>query len=108
MSSRARFVRADEGEQLSVLGAAITVKTTSEETGGAYEVVVADSGRGGEIVPHRPPWAEAYFVLEGTMAVQVGRHRHDAGPGDLVTIPARALHGFSVTSDHARFLHVSM
>lgn len=107
MTARAKFLRADEGHLIEALGSAMNVKATSRETDGAYDVVVVDSGPGGDIVPHRHPWAELYFVLEGTMEVQVGRQLHTAAAGDFVNIPARALHGFRVTSASARFLHVS-
>ena len=36
-----------------------------------------------------------------------GRH-HQAGPGDFLTIPPRALHAFRVVSESARFLHISI
>jgi quercetin dioxygenase-like cupin family protein len=108
MTTKAKFLRDDEGQRLSVLGSEMTVKATADETGGAYEVVLAECGPGGDIVPHRHPWQESYFVLDGEMEVQVGRQVHRAGAGSFVTIPPRALHGFRVVSDSARFLHLSI
>jgi quercetin dioxygenase-like cupin family protein len=108
MTTRAKFLGPDEGRDLSVLGGHMTVLATADETGGAYEVVLADSGPGGDIVPHRHPWQEAYFVLAGTLEVQVGRRLHRAEAGSFLTIPPRALHGFRVVGESARFLHVSM
>ena len=108
MSTRAKFLGPDDGRHISVLGSGMTVKATAAETGGAYEVVVAESGPGGDIVPHRHPWQEAYFVLAGTLEVQVGRQVHIAETGSFLTIPPRALHGFRVVGESARFLHISM
>lgn len=102
------FVDEAEAETLRVLGTAMKVLVDAEHTRGAYEVVLVESGRGGDLVPHRHPWEEMYFVLDGTIEVLVGRRRKVMGRGGLVTLPARCLHAFAVLSDSARFLHVSM
>ena len=47
-------------------------------------------------------------MIDGSIEVQVGARHHVAAPGAFVTIPPRAVHGFVVTSDRARFLHVSI
>jgi quercetin dioxygenase-like cupin family protein len=107
MSTRALFHTADSGDRLAVLGTDVTIKVTADDTNGAYEVVVVDSGPGGDAVPHRHPWQEFYFLLEGRVDVQIGARSHQLEPGGIVTIPPRALHAFNVTSERARFLHVS-
>lgn len=107
MPARALFHRADEGDRLAVLGTSVTVKATVDDTAGAYEVVVVESGPGGDAVPHRHPWQEFYFLLAGSVEVQLGARHHRLEAGDLVTIPSRALHAFNVLSPRARFLHVS-
>ena len=108
MTNRAKFVAAGEGEHVDVLGSAMTFLASAADTDGRYEAVMVDSGPGGDTIPHRHPWPEFYVVLEGTMEVQVGARHHRAGPGDFLTIPPLAIHGFTVTSARARFLHVSM
>ena len=107
MSTRALFHRAGDGDRLNVLGTNVTIKATVHDTGGAYEVVVVESGPGGDAVPHRHPWQEFYFLLDGSVEVQIGARDHRMEAGDLVTIPPRALHAFNVVSESARFLHVS-
>lgn len=107
MSTRALFHPADGGDSLTVLGTQVTVKVTADDTGGAYEVVVVESGPGGDAVPHRHPWQEFYYLLDGAVDVQIGARQHRLETGGLVTIPPRALHAFNVVSDAARFLHVS-
>lgn len=102
------FLTAGQGEHLDVLGSAMTFLATAADTGGAYEAVIVESGPGGDIIPHRHPWEELYLLLEGTMDVQVGRQVRAAGPGTFLTLPARCLHGFRVTSERARFLHLSI
>lgn len=71
------------------------------------EVVVVDSGPGGDAVSHRHPWQELYFLLDGLVDVQIGARQHRLEAGGMVTIPPRALHAFNVISERARFLHVS-
>lgn len=98
----------DEAEVIDLLGSRMALLATAEQTSGRYEAVLVDTGPGGDLVPHRHPWEEAYFVVHGTMEVQVGLHVRPVGPGSFVTLPARCLHAFRVTSDTARFLHVSL
>jgi quercetin dioxygenase-like cupin family protein len=108
MHMRANFVPTTDRRPLRVLGSAMSVIATTADTGGALEIVEATSGAGGDIIPHRHPWPEAYYVLEGGMVVQVGARMHECAPGDFVTIPAKSMHGFRVTSESARFLHISL
>jgi quercetin dioxygenase-like cupin family protein len=107
MRNRAVFVRSADTTSRRVLGSSMTFLATSDDTAGAMELVLVESGPGGDVIPHRHPWGEAYFVLDGEMEVQVGARVHHAGSGDFLTIPPRALHGFRVVGGPARFLHVS-
>jgi quercetin dioxygenase-like cupin family protein len=101
------FVPADEGTHLRALGSTATIKATTDDTAGANEWVVIEAPRGADVPAHRHPWGEAYYILAGSLEVQIGAHQHRATVGDFVTIPPRAMHGFAVVSDSARFLHVS-
>jgi quercetin dioxygenase-like cupin family protein len=105
---KAKFLKSDEGEALRVLGTGATVKLDADETGGAMEFVVMDAARGRDLVPHRHPWAETYYILEGVIELQVGARRNRMSAGDFATIPSRAVHAFTVLTDRARFLHVSI
>jgi quercetin dioxygenase-like cupin family protein len=107
VKTRAIFVPADAGEQFDVMGTPMTMIATAADTASTYEVVLVEAEVNGEPLAHRHPWEEFYFVLEGTLEVEVGARRHVAGPGAFVTIPARAVHSFIVRSGPARFLHVS-
>jgi quercetin dioxygenase-like cupin family protein len=108
MKSRAIFLPDDDGEHLRALGCDITVKATVQDTAGAVEWVEVAADQGTAVPPHRHPWGESYYVIDGTLDVQVGARHHAATTGSFVTIPPRAIHGLVVTSDRARFLHVSI
>ena len=108
MSMKATYVPDGSGTAYQVLGSTMTVKAHNDQTGGAYEFVVVETRQGADVVAHRHSWAESYFILEGTLEVQIGARRHEAGPGDFILIPARAVHGFRVLTETARFLHVSI
>ena len=97
-----------DAEAMEVLGSSMSILATADQTGGAYEVVLVDAREGGDLVPHRHPWEEMYFVVDGTVEVRVGGRVRSVGAGSLVTLPARCLHAYRVTSESARFLHVSL
>jgi|SRR6516164_8823091 quercetin dioxygenase-like cupin family protein len=107
MKTRAIYVSSDDGERLRLLGSTVTVKATGDDTGGTMEWVVIESTKGSDVAPHRHPWGEAYFMIDGVLEVQVGARKHVATAGDFITIPPRAVHGFQVVSDSARFVHVT-
>jgi quercetin dioxygenase-like cupin family protein len=107
MKSRAIFLPDNEGEHLRALGCDLTFKATVDDTAGAVEWVEVEAGQGTVVPPHRHPWGESYFVIDGSLEVQVGGRHNVASAGAFVTIPPRAVHAFTVISDRARFLHVS-
>src|SRR5579863_4019265 len=107
MKSRAIFLPNNDGQQLRVLGTDVTIKATVDDTAGAVEWVEVAADQGTAVPPHRHPWGEAYYVIDGSLEVQIGARQHVATAGAFVTIPPRAIHSFVVTSDRARFLHVS-
>ena len=108
MKSRTIFLANNDGERLRVLGTDVTLKATVDDTAGAVEWVEIAAVQGTVVPPHRHPWGESYYVIDGSLEVQVGARHHVATAGAYVTIPPRAIHGFVVTSDHVRFLHVSI
>lgn len=98
-----------EGEPLAV-GATVTVlKATGATTGGGFVLGEATVGPGFAGPPphlHREHH-DAFYVLEGTLTVQVGDELRDEGPGAFVCIPPGVVHTFSNRSDRpVRFLNV--
>jgi quercetin dioxygenase-like cupin family protein len=86
-------VRPGEGRSLWVLGELITLKITSERTGGAYSLFeVISQPRGGQPphVQHRED--ESFWVLEGEYEFLVEGRTTRAGAGSLVYVPKGILH----------------
>ncbi|MFE9748666.1 cupin domain-containing protein [Saccharothrix saharensis] len=99
---------AGEGFELTSPDARITIKVDGAHTDGAYELFEVEAPRGPAVPPHVTPWAKAYYVLHGRMAVLVDGEVHDLGPGSSIAIPPEAAHTFTVHSPSARFLAISL
>ncbi len=97
-----------EGQELFSPDAMVTVKIDAKHTDGAYEMFEIDAPRGPAVPPHGTPWPKAYYVLHGRMAVLVDGELHDLGPGASITIPADAMHTFTVHTPSVKFLAVSL
>ena len=84
-----------EGKALWAVGNLLTFKTTAQDTAGAYsliEMTLAPTGT--TPPPHRHPHTEAFYVLEGTLAIQVGERAVEAGAGAFVLAPGGVVHTF--------------
>ncbi|MFD0200579.1 MULTISPECIES: cupin domain-containing protein [Saccharothrix] len=99
---------AGEGFELNSPDARITVKVDAAHTDGAYELFEVDAPRGPTVPPHGTPWATAYYMLHGRMAVLVDGEVYDVAPGTSITIPPGARHTFTVHSPSARFLAIGL
>lgn len=99
---------AGEGFELNSPDARITVKVDAAHTDGAYELFEVDAPRGPTVPPHGTPWAKAYYVLHGRMAVLVDGEVYDVGPGTSIAIPPGAAHTFTVHSPSVKFLAISL
>lgn len=97
---------AQELRPLNVIGDAITTLISSQD-GTGYELFdlsgPADSGP----PPHAHPWAEAYYVLDGQVAVNIDDQQLLVGPGAVVNIPAGHLHAYKIVSPQARFIVIT-
>jgi quercetin dioxygenase-like cupin family protein len=108
MTAKTQLSTAGDGLELHSPDAHVTVKAGAEHTGGAYELFEIDAPRGPTVPPYRTPWAKAYYLLHGRMAVLVDGELHDLGPGCSITVPANALHTFTVHTPSAQFLAFSL
>lgn len=108
MTQQVQHTAAGEGFELIAPDAVLTIKIDARHTDGRYELFEVDAPRGPATPLHRTGWDKAYYMLHGRMIVQVDDEGYDIGPGSSVTIPAKALHTFTVLSPSAKFLAVSL
>ncbi len=94
-----------EGRAVWVVGDRYTIKTTGEETGGAFALVEAVVPPGGGPPPHvHHREDEAFLVLEGQLTVRVGDQEFAASPGTFVYCPREIPHLLTVETDEVRML----
>jgi len=90
---RKSVIAANKGRRLSALGMAVTLKSISQDTGGAFGVMEA------ALPPHfhgvPPYWhactTEAFYILEGTLAFTLDEETFTAGRGSFVLVPPRTV-----------------
>lgn len=90
-----------------VTGERIVFRQTAADTNGellAIDLVLAPDGHvpGAHVHPHQE---ERFEVVSGRMRFRLGMKKIEAGPGDVVTVPAGAIHKFENAGDepaHAR------
>jgi quercetin dioxygenase-like cupin family protein len=96
-----------DGPALWHLGALLTFKATSAETGQRLWLQEALGERGYASPLHRHTREdEAFYVLDGELSVYVGDDVVRAGAGDFLWGPREVPHAFCVESDTARFLAI--
>ena len=94
-------LRPGEGEPIKIGPSESAIKATGDDTGGSFfmqESVVPPG------VPGPPPHVhermhDMFYVLEGTLTVQVGEERHALGPGSFVCAAPGDVHTFANESD---------
>jgi quercetin dioxygenase-like cupin family protein len=97
-----------EGEALWFLGTLVTLKSSSETTGGRVAVMenYGARGSGSPLHVHRNE-DEWFYVTEGELTFWVGGQVITAPAGSFVFGPRDIPHTFTVSSERARFLLVT-
>lgn len=108
-ATRQPIVRHDqEGDATWFLNGLMTMKATSDETGGAYclmeHLLTAASNPPPHIQHHEE---EAFYVLDGEMEFEVDGSVVLARPGSFALVPRGAAHTFRVLSETARVLVIT-
>jgi quercetin dioxygenase-like cupin family protein len=100
-------LRPGEGEALWFLGQLVTIKSSSESTGGRVGVTesLAPRGSGSPLHVHHNE-DEWFYVIEGELTFWVGGEVISAPAGSFVFGPRNIPHTFMVSSEQARFLLV--
>jgi quercetin dioxygenase-like cupin family protein len=90
-----------EGEHHDAGSAQIFIKAAGEHTGGTFFLAESTLERGfAGPPPHRHrELHDMFYVLEGTLTLQLGDRTVDAGPGTFACVPPGVVHTFRNDSD---------
>ena len=103
------LVRTAETDAVGIAGVRVGFLANAEETLGAIGLVEYTAPPGFPGPPahlHEHTW-DAYYVLEGTLAVRIGDEGLKLGQGDVAVVPPGTVHGFANPTDApTRFLDV--
>ena len=80
-------------QPLNVVGEQITVLASGEATG-SYEIFLQKGPEGSGPPPHKHPWDETYYVVNGIIEFGYDDKTLTALPGTLVHLPAGTTHWF--------------
>ena len=105
---RPRLVKSDDGRHFNIMGAMMTYKVTSEETGGAYSLAVETTPPHGGIPLHvHSREDEAMYILEGEYEIQCGDQFFRATAGAFVFLPRSVPNRYqNVQATPGKFLHI--
>src|SRR5260221_6978075 len=103
---QAFVVKPNEPTPLHLGGELVSILARAEQTG-SVEIFLQAGAEGAGPPPHTHSWDEAYFVLEGVLEVLTGDRAQTLSKGDLVFIPAGALHCFKMMAPGTRFLSLN-
>lgn len=97
----------DGGALLTFHGISTRIKVRSEMTNGAWTLIestVEPHFAGFKLHTHRRI-TETFYVLEGTLTVQLNESQVEAKPGALIVVPPGVWHTYSNrTAAHAKYL----
>uniref|UniRef100_B8HZ44 Cupin 2 conserved barrel domain protein n=1 Tax=Cyanothece sp. (strain PCC 7425 / ATCC 29141) TaxID=395961 RepID=B8HZ44_CYAP4 len=101
-----KVLRSQAGQNLQVLSDRVCIKLKSAASPNRMAVMTIEVPPEGFVPPHtHDKEEESYFVLEGTMMMQLGDQELAIEPGDFVYIPAGTVHGYKNGSNQCvRFL----
>jgi len=86
---------AGEGERLWIVGDTMTLKATTQTTGGSLVILENLTAPGGGPPPHvHTREDEFWFVLDGTFEIRVGDDVHTLGAGGFAFAPRGTVHNF--------------
>jgi len=104
MDSHALIVKPEtRTPAINVHGVMVTVLASGDATGSG-EITLQEGQEGMGPPPHSHNWDESFFILEGSVEIQVDGRNELCGPGTLVHVPAGSAHGFRFGADGGKML----
>ena len=110
LQTKPYMLNSEEGQRLQSVGALVSAKATSEQTGGAFNLFEV-SCPPGYATPLHIHYAEdvAVYVLEGALSVFCGSEKKEATAGSYFFQPRCTPHGFRVEGGKsARILYLTI
>jgi mannose-6-phosphate isomerase-like protein (cupin superfamily) len=94
-------LRSGEGESMQLGGSSVVIKADAETTSGRFALVETTLGAG--FVGPKPhvhrETLDMFFVLEGTLTMELGDETVDLADGAFVLVPPGTSHTFSNRTD---------
>jgi quercetin dioxygenase-like cupin family protein len=93
--------QAGEGERIGAGPSSVTIKATSEQTGGSFYLGEVEIEAG---FPGPPPHVherlhDMFYVLDGTLTVRLGDETRELEAGSFVCVPPGVVHTFRNSTD---------
>jgi quercetin dioxygenase-like cupin family protein len=89
---KVRHVAAKDGRSFAIFGSIITFKDEPKDNGDAFLMFEHRERPESGVLAHREPNHESWYVLEGTLEVDVEGTRYRLGPGDFLSVPPGVVH----------------
>ena len=99
MGKQMVVVKDGAGEALQVMGARVKFLCTSDKTDKAWSLMEVGLPLHAGPPPHKHPWDEAYYVIEGEVRFHLAGREQVFKAGDFVYAPGNTLHGFQGASE---------
>ncbi|MCM1983662.1 cupin domain-containing protein [Lyngbya confervoides] len=106
-SGSINFLAPNQGQTLQVLQDTLRILEEGDGSQTQYQVFELTGPMNSGPPPHRHPWAESFFILEGEVELLFGDQTMVGRPGDFVSAAAEQLHTFRIISQTARFLVIT-
>jgi len=100
-------LRPDQREQpLDVLGTQVTILASNAATR-SYGITFQQGDEGTGPPPHSHDWDESFYVLTGEIEFLCDGKDHICGPGTLVHVPRKTVHGFRYGRGGGQMLEIT-
>jgi quercetin dioxygenase-like cupin family protein len=97
----------DTLQTLNVLGDQVTLLAAGCDTGGTMTAVEVVTGPGSGPPPHTHVYSELFYVLDGTLTVEIDGEQRSVAAGELAAVPGGAVHTYrNAGTEPTRFLAV--
>lgn len=91
-TSSVKHLPAGEGRAFALMGSTLTFKDEPQDNGGAMLAFEHRCPPGLGVPPHSERNHESFYVLEGTLEVEIAGERRRLEPGDFLHIPPGMTH----------------